>query len=472
MISKLDQYPIDTSVRQFFARVENLAFQRQHTEVTPAHLIHCVADIEVFGQALLGPAHSAGKIQEMRKRADRAVDPVAGQPACIEVTLDETVAQILQSAVQQIQQTGAPYITVEHLVLALLYTDEVCNEFIPLDERQWRHADSAARERLRSRRTSVIAHTPTLDLYGEDLTQRVRRGDIPWPICGRRAELLAIQRIVMRRTKRNPLLVGPAGSGKTALLTGLAASFLDNATFGQYRIVELDLTSLIAGTIYRGELEARIKRILKELRENPTVMLGLDELHLLQSGGSDTSPHCAEYFKAALASGDLSVIGATCPENLHILFRDSAIQRRFEPVFIEPLDNAALRQVLKCVRASLSQYYQDRFQVQMEVSEDVLEEIPILAADIMPGRTEPDASITLLQDAVTAALVPPHGIIDFASTNRIRVDLHALEDITASLRRTQGLLTQALTADHCNSNSPNTTARVSADTTPNTPSTF
>ncbi|MFO7904368.1 MAG: AAA family ATPase, partial [Pirellulaceae bacterium] len=347
-----------------------------------------------------------------------------------------------------------------------------CNEFIPLDERQWRHADSAARERLKSRQTSVIAHTPTLDLHGEDLTQRVRSGDIPWPICGRRGELLAIQRILMRRTKRNPLLVGPAGSGKTALLTGLAASFLDNAAFSQYRIVELDLTSLIAGTIYRGEMEARIKRIIKELRENPTVMLGVDEIHVLQSGGSETSPHCAEYFKAALASGDLSVIGATCPENLHMLFRDSAIQRRFEPVFIEPLDGEALRQVLKCVRASLSQHYQDRFQVQIEVTEDVLEEIPVLAADNMPGRTEPDASITLLQDAVTAALVPPNGTMEFTSKNPVRVDVNALEDVAASLRRTHGLLTQALTADHDDSNPPNnTTVQVSADTTPNNPST-
>lgn len=470
MISPLDQYPIDTSVRQFFARVENLAFQRQHTQVIPAHVIRCIADVEVFGQALLGPAHSADKIQEMQRRADRALERLDGQRACIEVTLDENVTEILQSAVQQTQRSGAPYITVEHLVLALLYTDEVCNEFIPLDERQWRHADSAARERLKSRRTSVIAHTPTLDLHGEDLTQSVRRGNIPWPICGRRAELLAIQRILMRRTKRNPLLVGPAGSGKTALLTGLAASFLEKTTFNQYRIVELDLTSLVAGTIYRGELEARIKRIINELRENPTVMLGVDELQLLQSGGSDTSPHCAEYFKAALASGDLSVIGATCPENLHMLFRDSAIQRRFEPVFIEPLDGEALRQVLKCVRANLSQHYQDRFQVQVEVTEDVLEEIPVLAPDTMPGRTEPDASITLLQDAVTAALVPPHGTMDFSSTNRVRVDLHALEDVAASLRRTHGLLTQALTADH--DDSPNsTTARVSADTTQNNPST-
>ena len=100
--------------------------------------------------------------------------------------------------------------------------------------------------------------------------------------------------MLLRRTKRNPLLVGPAGAGKTTLLLGLAAAFLEHPVFANYRLCELDLASLIAGTIYRGELEARVKRILRELRDNPTVCVAIDEAHLLQTGGSETSANCAE----------------------------------------------------------------------------------------------------------------------------------------------------------------------------------
>jgi len=245
---------------------------------------------------------------------------------------------------------------------------------------------------------------------------------------------------------------------------------LENPIFSHGRLVELDLTSLVAGTMYRGEMEARIKRMLKELRENPSVRVAIDELHLLQTGGSETSANCAEFFKPALASGELSVIGATCPENLHTLFRDSAIERRFEPVFIEPLDGPAVRQVLKCVRASLQEHYASQLGVEVHMSDDVLEEIPALTAKILPQRAEPDASITLLQDAITTALVPADGRPSVTSQQEVEVTTRELDLVCASLRHTAYQLTKALRSGYAGASGGNPRPRsVRADALPREP---
>ena len=444
MISQLDTYPMGPSMNHLFSHVENLALRRQHTTVSPAHVAHCAAGIPSFGQALLGPACGHEKIRELARRAEARLTELGCQRIATDVKLDETLHAILTAATSQAQESGAAQVGLDHFVLALLQAVEFANDFLPLDEREWRQSDAAARERLASRRTTVITHTPTLDLHSVDLTKKVRDGDLEWPVCGRQAELMLILRILLRRTKRNPVLVGQAGCGKSTLLAAVAASMLESPMFSHYRLVQLDLASVVAGTKYRGEMEDRLKRILKELRENPSVQVAIDELHLLQTGGSETSANLAEFFKPALASGELSVIGATCPENLPELFRDSAIQRRFEPVFIEPLDGAAVRQVLKCVRASLQEYYAAKLDVALHVADDVLEEIPALAARILPHRAEPDASITLLQDAIAAALVPAEGRPHLTSQSDVVATMNELEAVSATLRRTAKQLRHAL----------------------------
>jgi ATP-dependent Clp protease ATP-binding subunit ClpA len=444
MINELDQFPLDSSVMQLFSRMENLVFQRQHTTVISAHLARCAADVDAFGRALLGSAHHREKIQELTRRANARLDAISAERVSTDLSLDEALCGILQKALLEAQHFGAAKINIDHLVLAVLHTDDFCDELLPLDERQWRQADADARQRLRSRRTSVVTHTPTLDQHSDDLSKRVRDGNIAWPVVGRNDELLQVQRILLRRTKRNPLLVGPAGAGKTTLLTGLAASLRESPALGNYRVVELDLASLVAGTIYRGELEARIKRMLRELSDNPSVLLAIDELHLLQSGGSETSANCAEFFKPALASGDFCVIGATCPEQLPVLFRDSAIQRRFEPVFVEPLEGPVVRQVLRCVATSLQGHYHALLAVDIDVPNDVLEAIPPLAAETVPERAEPDASITLLQDAIAASLVPSSEPLDFSAERQVQVKLDTVERVAASVARTMGRLQRAL----------------------------
>ena len=367
MISQLDTYPMGPSMHHLFSHVENLALRRQHTTVSPAHVACCAAGILSFGQALLGPACGHEKIRELARRAE-AQTRGTGVPADLRpMSHLTTLHAILTAATLQAQESGAAQVGLDHFVLALLHAVEFANDFLPLDEREWRQSDTAARERLASRRTTVITHTPTLDLHSIDLTKKVRDGDLEWPVCGRQAELMLILRILLAADQEES---GPGGTGwlrQVDSAGGRGGVDAGGSDFQHYRLVQLDMASVVAGTKYRGEMEDRLKRILKELRENPSVQVAIDELHLLQTGGSETSANLAEFFKPALASGELSVIGATCPENLPKLFRDSAIQRRFEPVFIEPLDGAAMQQVLKCVRASLQEYYAAKLDVEVHV---------------------------------------------------------------------------------------------------------
>jgi ATP-dependent Clp protease ATP-binding subunit ClpA len=294
-----------------------------------------------------------------------------------------------------------------------------------------------------------------LDQYAKDLTQLVREGQSPWPFRGRDAELVQLQRVLLRRTNRNPLVIGSAGVGKTALLLGLAASLLNSASFAHYRICELKPTSLIAGTYRRGDLESRVQRILEEISDNPEIILAVDGLHQLQTGRTETSANCAELFESGLAGGELCMIATTCPTNLDRLRREGTLVNRFEPVFIQPLSGMAVRQLLKTVLASLQSYYESRLGIELLMSDDLLEEIPALAHDTWPGRAEPDASITLLQHVLTAAAVPA-----CETMTRIQVNSRTLATVADSLRKTATQLEHAkqkhrpVQSEHCPGDPP------------------
>lgn len=444
MIRGVEHRQIDSSVKNLFARLETIGLGEESTEVGLAHVASLISQEPMLAGAfhkLMATDSAIKKIdaaaaQTMRENRDES----AGFHG---LALDKDVSDVLDAASKEAGQWDSAAIKLDHMIVSLLEHDTFCNHFLPLDERQWCEALAAARQRLKSRVYTVYTHTPTLDLHSRDHTADVRNGRLPWPVCGREAEIQQMLRVLLRRTKRNPLLVGPAGAGKSTLLTGLAEHIIEKPTFfANYRICELDIGSLISGTLYRGELEARIKRILKELEENPTVLLCIDEIHLIQTGGSENSANVAEFFKAGLAR-DLSVIGATCPEQLDQLFRDSAIERRFEPIFIEPLDSVSVRRVLESVHTSLAGHYRESFDVELHVPDDVLEEIPVVAAKTLAGRVEPDVSITLLQDAVASVLAASGRETDSGQTARIDLSLEHVTSVAKAIQSTTRRITRA-----------------------------
>ena len=189
------------------------------------------------------------------------------------------------------------------------------------------------------KQTSSMVPTPTLDLFGRDLTALAKETKLD-PVIGRERELERVIQILSRRTKNNPVLTGEPGVGKTAVVEGLAQILHLKSTpekLRDKRLITLDLGLLVAGTKYRGEFEDRVKKIMEEVRKSNNVILFIDELHtIIGTGSSEGSLDAANLFKPALARGELQCIGATTlDEYRKHIEGDGALERRFQSVLVE-----------------------------------------------------------------------------------------------------------------------------------------
>ena len=188
-------------------------------------------------------------------------------------------------------------------------------------------------------KNTVIKKTPTLDDFGRDITSLAKKGKLD-RVVGREVEIERVIQILSRRTKNNPVLIGEPGVGKTAIVEGLAQKIVNNSvpdTLIGKRIITLDLAQLIAGTKYRGEFEERLKRVMREINDVSNIILFIDELHtIIGAGAAEGSVDASNMFKPALSRGELQCIGATTlNEYKKYIERDSALERRFQPIFIE-----------------------------------------------------------------------------------------------------------------------------------------
>jgi ATP-dependent Clp protease ATP-binding subunit ClpC len=250
--------------------------------------------------------------------------------------------------------------------------------------------------------TATVSATPLLDSLGRDLTALAARGELT-PIIGRQAELESVIEILCRSTKRNPVLLGPAGSGKTAIVEGLAQRIAagDVPTMLEgTRIVEIPLASLVAGTSYRGQLEERLQALVKEA-SHPGIVLFFDEIHLLAGAGrSDGGMGADQVFKPALARGDIAVIGATTPDEYHATIeQDDALARRFTTLVIHELTSDETRPILQAVRDQLAKSRGVR------VDDDALDVLLDFAEKRIANRRFPDKAIDLLEQTVAEAIV-------------------------------------------------------------------
>lgn len=245
------------------------------------------------------------------------------------------------------------------------------------------------------------APLPHLLRYGRDLTALARAGQLDPPI-GRRAEMQQIVNVLARDSKNNPLLVGDAGVGKTAIVAGLAHRIATGnpppALQGR-RIIELDVGSLVAGTRYRGDFEERLRAVLAEIEAHPEVCVFIDEVHLLVGAGAagDSAMDAANLLKPALARGGVRLIGATTPaEYARYIERDAALARRFHPIDIgEP----SAHEALEILRGVARRYEAQRG---VQIADDTVVETLRLAQRYLPERRLPDKAIDLLDEACAA----------------------------------------------------------------------
>ena len=248
----------------------------------------------------------------------------------------------------------------------------------------------------KKQKSTVESNTPVLDNFSRDLNKLAEAGKLD-PVVGRDREILRIAQILSRRKKNNPIILGEPGCGKTALVEGLAIKIVNGEcprNLVDKRIVNLDLTSVVAGTKYRGQFEERMKVIIEELQANPNIIVFIDEIHtLVGSGNSSGSMDGSNIFKPALSRGELQCIGATTLDEFRKnIEKDGALERRFQKVIVEPSTVAETIQILKNVRDKYESYHNVLY------SDEVIETCVKLADRYITDREFPDKAFDILDE--------------------------------------------------------------------------
>ena len=248
----------------------------------------------------------------------------------------------------------------------------------------------------RKSKSSADSNTPVLDNFSRDLNKLAEAGKLD-PVIGRDREILRIAQILSRRKKNNPIILGEPGCGKTALVEGLAIKIVNGdcpRNLVDKRIVNLDLTSVVAGTKYRGQFEERMKVIIEELQANPNIIIFIDEIHtLVGSGNSSGSMDGSNIFKPALARGEVQCIGATTLDEFRKnIEKDGALERRFQKVIVEPSSVEETIQILKNVRDKYEDFHKVNY------SDEVIETCVKLADRYITDREFPDKAFDILDE--------------------------------------------------------------------------
>lgn len=244
---------------------------------------------------------------------------------------------------------------------------------------------------------SKASATPTLDQFSRDMTMDARMGNLD-PVIGREKEIERVLQILSRRMKNNPCMVGEPGVGKTAVAEGIAYLIAAGDvpdTVRDKRLLSLDLSSMVAGSKYRGEFEERIKKVIAEVKNAGNVILFVDELHtIIGAGGAEGAIDASNILKPSLSRGEIQMIGATTrAEYRKYIEKDAALERRFQPVYVEEPTNEETVEILKGLRPAYEEYHH------VEISDQALETAVSLSVRYISDRFLPDKAIDLMDEA-------------------------------------------------------------------------
>jgi ATP-dependent Clp protease ATP-binding subunit ClpC len=239
--------------------------------------------------------------------------------------------------------------------------------------------------------------TPALDSFGRDLTELARETQLD-PVIGRHTEIERLIQVLCRRNKNNPVLLGEAGVGKTAIVEGLATQIVNNDVpqiLSGKRIVALDLAMMVAGTKYRGQFEERIKAVMNEVRRAKNVILFIDELHtLVGAGGAEGAIDAANVLKPSLSRGEIQCVGATTMDEYRkYIEKDGALERRFQTIIVNPPNTEETLAILQGLRPRYEEHHR------VSYTEEALEKAVELSARYITGRVQPDKAIDVIDEA-------------------------------------------------------------------------
>ncbi len=352
---------------------------------------------------------------------------------------------VLETAEKEAVRFHSDKIGTEHLLLALLKENESASVrllntmgvnlqklYIELLVAMGEEG-SFSKEELKSSkvRKKNLEATPVLDQYSRDLTRLALEGRLD-PIIGREEEIRRVIQILSRRGKNNPCLIGEPGVGKTAIAEGLAQQIslgLVPESVADKRVITLDLSSMIAGSKYRGEFEERIKKVIREVTGARNILLFMDELHtIIGAGGAEGAMDASNILKPYLARGELQMIGATTVEEYRkYIEKDAALERRFQPVMVEEPSVADTIEILKGLR----KFYEKHHQV--EITDEGLEAAARLSERYISDRFLPDKAIDLMDEA--AARVRLQGVKSSVQLQEIAAEINRItEDLEEAIR--------------------------------------
>ena len=424
-------------MNQFSPKVsEVLSFSREEAErltsksVTPEHIMLAILREksgpvwELFSKWKVDIDNIKREIE--KKVQEKSIDTTVSIP---DIILDEQANNILKLAVLEARMQHAETVDILHLFLAILHDSSNNGAKVVLEDSgfNYNNAISMLQQRANQPKDGIgmadeeemdddmmssssnnggntkttqssrtKSKTPVLDSFGTDLTQAAAEGKLD-PVVGREKEIMRVSEILGRRKKNNPILIGEPGVGKSAIVEGLAQLIVKHLTspiLFDKRVITLDLTAVVAGTKYRGQFEERIRALIKEIEQNPDIIIFIDEIHtLIGTGSSPGSMDAANILKPALARGTIQCIGATTlDEYRKSIEKDGALERRFQKVLVEPTTAEETLQILENIKDRYEGHHHVRY------TEDALKACVKYAERYITDRSFPDKAIDIIDE--------------------------------------------------------------------------
>ncbi|MBT8402518.1 MAG: ATP-dependent Clp protease ATP-binding subunit [Gemmatimonadetes bacterium] len=424
-------YNFTDRVRKVLAMAREEAIRLQHDYVGTEHiLLGLIREGEGVAAAVLTNLNV--DLDQIHERVEESVRKGKATIALGELPYTSRAKKVLEFAMAEARDFSHSYVGTEHLLLGLLREEkgiaaQVLNSLdVTLEEARAETLKVLGSDVSPSEPAGIggssspaapsgggkgdkKSKTPALDHFCRDLTELARQGKLD-PTIGRAAEIERVIEILCRRKKNNPVLIGEPGVGKTAIVEGLAQLISrDEVTesLKGHRVLALDMAAVIAGTKYRGQFEERLKAVMNEIQQNQTVILFIDELHtLVGAGAAEGAIDASNMLKPALARGELQCIGAsTLNEYRKYIEKDGALERRFQPVIVDPPAIDETVEILKGLRG----HYEDHHRI--VIPDEALEQSAKLAERYITDRFLPDKAIDVIDEAGArariASQVPP-----------------------------------------------------------------
>ena len=406
-------YNFTSRAKKAIEIANNAAIELGHRYIGTEHIL--------YGLAKEGSGVASKVIEKQGITPEDILDitvELVGREEPIEETLGFTprTKRVIENAFIEARKLGYNYIGTEHILIGLLREGDSIATRILLELNinipkfygeiikvinEGENLSSNNENNSNAKKTGSYNQTPTLNQFGEDLTEKARQGKLD-PIIGRKEEIERVIQILSRRTKNNPCLIGEPGVGKTAVVEGLAEKIVTGDVpeiLKDKRVVTVDISSMVAGAKYRGDFEERIKKALEEVKKVGDVILFIDEIHTIVGAGSaEGAIDAANILKPLLARGEIQLVGATTlNEYRKFIEKDSALERRFSPVTVNEPSEKDTISILKGIRDKYEAHHN------VKITDEAIEAAVKMSVRYINDRFLPDKAIDLIDEAASKA---------------------------------------------------------------------